>query len=69
MEKTIIISLMILSAFSSCTTLDFSKIDEQINTTMNSWKGTHYSEMMLKWSPPTYSADDGRGGNTCISVQ
>lgn len=33
---------------------------------MQSWMGQHYSDMMLKWGPPTRSTPDGRGGQILI---
>jgi hypothetical protein len=39
---------------------------EEISKAMNSWVGSHYSDMMLKWGPPTYSTSDGRGGQILV---
>ena len=39
---------------------------EEISKAMNSWVGSHYSDMMLKWGPPTYSTSDGKGGQILV---
>ena len=37
-----------------------------INKTMRSWVGHHKSELILKWGPPSRTADDGKGGEILI---
>lgn len=52
--KRLVLLLMVV-ALASCASLTPSK-------TMASWVGSHYSDLMLKWGPPTRSVPDGRGG-------
>jgi hypothetical protein len=33
---------------------------------MESWMGSHQSELILKWGPPTRTAEDGAGGTILI---
>lgn len=39
---------------------------EEISKVMDSWVGSHYSDMMLKWGPPTYSTSDGKAGQILV---
>ena len=41
-------------------------LGDKISKSMQSWVGYHYSDMMLKWGPPTYSTSDGRGGQILV---
>lgn len=52
--------LVILSIFYGCST------GEEISKAMASWVDSHYSDMMLKWGPPTYSTSDGKGGQILV---
>jgi len=52
--------LVVLSIFYGCST------GEEISKVMASWIGYHYSDMMLKWGPPTYSTADGKGGQILV---
>lgn len=53
----IIVSILIVYGCSS---------GEEITKAMDSWMGSHYSDMMLKWGPPTYSTHDGKGGQILV---
>ena len=33
---------------------------------MRSWVGSHYSQLMLNWGPPTRSSPDGLGGQILV---
>lgn len=61
-SKPIIFLFLIFTMilFSSCSP------GEKISKAMNSWVGSHYSDMMLKWGPPTYSTSDGKGGQILV---
>jgi len=56
----IIATLLSLSFFYACSP------GTKISEAMQSWVGSHYSDMMLKWGPPTYSTDDGKGGQILV---
>jgi hypothetical protein len=34
----------------------------QMNSTMKSWEGKHYSDLIASWGPPSQVLDDGQGG-------
>jgi len=51
--------VLLLAILPSCASLDPSKV-------MQSWVGSHYSDLMMKWGPPTRSMPDGRGGQILI---
>lgn len=55
-----ILFLVIISLWYGCST------GEEISKAMDSWKGSHYSDMMLNWGPPTYSTSDGIGGQILV---
>jgi len=35
---------------------------EKISTAMDSWKGSHQSQLIRSWGPPTLTHSDGKGG-------
>jgi hypothetical protein len=38
----------------------------RINTTMRSWEGHHYSDLIMRWGPPQGVYDDGQGGRIFV---
>lgn len=34
----------------------------QMNETMKSWEGKHFSDLIACWGPPSHVLDDGQGG-------
>jgi len=63
MRKSIPILLATISIFS------LSGCAGQINQTMQSWMGHHYSELIGSWGPPQQVFDDGRSGRILIWTQ
>jgi hypothetical protein len=53
------IVLILIALLPACASLNPSKV-------MQSWVGNHYSDLMMKWGPPTRSTPDGRGGQILI---
>jgi maltose-binding protein MalE len=41
----------------------------RINNTMQSWVGTHYSQLIMQWGPPQGVYDDGQGGRIFVYTQ
>jgi hypothetical protein len=39
---------------------------DNITKVMQSWVGSHYSDLMLSWGPPTFSTSDGKGGQILV---
>lgn len=58
MTKRFLIIFMALS-FLGCAYKSTSEI-------MNSWKGSHISQVIQSWGPPTQTTDDGAGGKIYI---
>jgi hypothetical protein len=38
----------------------------RINNTMNSWMGSHYSQLLMSWGPPQQVFEDGTGGRILV---
>jgi hypothetical protein len=55
--KRLRVLIVIVGLMSGCAT---------VNKDMASWVGHHYSELFDKWSPPTCTSPDGRGGQILI---
>lgn len=53
------VAVLMLALLPGCASLNPSK-------TMKSWVGRHYSDLMMKWGPPTRSTPDGRGGQILV---
>lgn len=56
MKKISILLLSIITATS------ITGCAAQMNESMQSWVGHHYSEVVGKWGPPTRVLEDGSGG-------
>lgn len=54
-----VLGVVVLVMLSACASFNPSKV-------MQSWVGSHYSDLMLQWGPPTRSTTDGRGGQILI---
>jgi len=63
MEATlkVFIHLLIVFLFAGC-----GAISNNINKAMDSWVGSHKSELIAQWGPPTRVASDGKGGEILI---
>lgn len=52
-------AVVLLIGLANCASLNPSKV-------MQSWVGSHYSNLMMSWGPPTRSMPDGQGGQILI---
>lgn|GEM_PF-5164292 len=53
---------------SSSTSLEekMKQNEEEVKAVLNSWMGSHKSEIIRSWGPPDRYADDGKGGEIMI---
>ena len=55
---------MLMAILSGCAT-DKQRAEET-NKLMASWVGSHQSDLIAKWGPPSRTASDGNGGSILI---
>lgn len=60
----IISSLLIIVLFHGCVTVEQKKAN--LLKIMESWLGSHQSELIAQWGPPTRTESDGKGGKILI---
>ena len=41
----------------------------RVNRVMESWRGHHYSDLVMAWGPPSAVYDDGQGGRMLVYYQ
>lgn len=41
-------------------------VADNLNKTMSSWEGHHFSELIMSWGPPSQVYDDGQGGRIFV---
>ena len=56
-----IVRVLLLLCFSFC-----GGCASSINKVMESWTGSHQSDLIASWGPPTRTASDGKGGEVLI---
>ena len=61
MKRLLVVRMMAGLAGSGC-----ASRATQISRTMDSWKGTHKHELILKWGPPTRIESDGKDGEILV---
>ena len=60
MKKYVIVAIAIVAMnFGGC-------FSQQITDTMKSWEGSHYSQLLQSWGPPTQTSEDGLGGQILV---
>ena len=63
MKRLALASLILtLTCLGGC----IGKVTNRVNSTMASWEGHHYSELLSSCGPPQQVLDDGSGGRTTI---
>jgi len=62
--KKLLLILIVITLF-GCATSQQSKVDKT-KEIMNSWMGSHKSDVILAWGPPTRYASDGSGGDILV---
>ena len=58
---TLFVLLVLLSLGTACTGRG-----KKITSAMDSWMGSHYSELLKSWGPPDRTSEDGKGGQILV---
>jgi hypothetical protein len=57
LKLKLVVLLLAALAFSGCAT---------VNSTMRSWEGQHYAQLIMRWGPPQQVFDDGADGRILV---